>query len=172
MGKPILKNIKVIMKKLVYIESSVVSYLTAKSSRDLIVAAYQQITKDWWDTELIKHECFISDFVIDEISRGDVYASKARLDVVKDFKKLDLNETVFQLVKEYQQNLNIPERAYLDLYHLALSVGNGMDYVLSWNFKHIANAYIREKLYSINTALGLRTPTICTPEELIGEIYE
>ena len=72
-------------------------------------------------------------------------------------------------MKKLVYNLNIPERAQLDLYHLALSVGNGMDYVLSWNFKHIANAYIREKLTEINSLLGLRTPTICTPEELIGE---
>ena len=160
------------MKKLVYIESSVISYLTAKLSRDLIIAAYQTITKDWWDSELKKHECFISDFVLDEISRGDIHASQARLDAVKGFKKLGLNETVFNLVKEYQKKLNIPERAHLDLYHLALSVGNGMDYVLSWNFKHIANAYVREKLTKINSLLGLRTPTICTPEELIGENYE
>jgi hypothetical protein len=68
--------------------------------------------------------------------------------------------------------LDIPSKAQLDLYHLAISVGNGMDFVLSWNFKHIANAYVREKLYEINSKLNLRTPTICTPEELIGGIYE
>ena len=160
------------MKKLVYIESSVISYLTSKPSRDLIRAAYQKITRDWWDSELEKHECFISDFVIDEITKGDFQASEARLNAIQGFKKLGLNETVFELVKEYQKNLNIPERAQLDLYHLALSVGNGMDYVLSSNFKHIANAYVREKLTEINSLLGLRTPTICTPEELIGENYE
>ncbi len=143
--------------------------MTAKPSRDIIVAAYQQITRDWWDSELTKHECFISDFVVDEISRGDIHASKKRMKVVKEFKKLGLNDTVFDLVIEYKKRLNIPERAELDLYHLALSVGNGMDYVLTWNFKHIANAYVRENLTEINTSLGLRTPTICTPEELIGE---
>lgn len=160
------------MKKLVYIESSVVSYLTAKPSRDLIVAAYQKITRDWWDSELNKHECFISDFVVDEISRGDVNASLERLKAIKGFKKLSLNEEVFDIVKEYKKFLYIPEKSQLDLYHLALSVGNGMDYVLSWNFKHIANVYIRKKLTELNLSLGLRTPTICTPEELIGENYE
>lgn len=79
------------MKKLVYIETSVVSYLTSKPSRDLIVAAYQKITRDWWNRELIKHECFVSDFVIDEISRGDRNASKDRLEAVSKFKKLVLN---------------------------------------------------------------------------------
>ncbi len=76
------------------------------------------------------------------------------------------------LVNEYKKNLRIPEKSQLDFYHLAIAVGNGMDYILSWNFKHIANAYIREKLYDINTILELRTPTICTPEELIGGLNE
>jgi hypothetical protein len=121
--------------------------------------------------ELEKHDCFISDFVLDEISKGDTQASKKRLDAIKNFKILDLNETVFDLVKEYNQYLKFPERVQLDLYHLAISVGNGMDYVLSWNFKHIANAYVRKKLTEINSSLGLMTPVICTPEELIGENY-
>jgi hypothetical protein len=117
------------------------------------------------------HECFVSDFVIDEISRGDRNASRDRLEAVREFKKLALNETVLELVKEYTKVLNIPKKAQLDLYHLAISAGNGMDYVLSWNFKHIANAYIREKIFEVNSDLGLRTPTICTPEELIGDNY-
>ena len=160
------------MKKTVYIESSVVSYLTAKPSRDLIVAAYQQITRDWWDLELKKHNCFISDFVLDEVSRGDSFAASERVRAIQNFIKLSLNQTVLELVKKYKIELGIPERSQLDLYHLAISVGNGMDYILSWNFKHIANAFIKEKLLEINSSLGLRTPMICTPEELIGGIYE
>jgi hypothetical protein len=160
------------MNKSVYIESSVISYLTARPSRDLVVSAYQQITREWWQSELTKYQCFISDFVIDEVSRGDSAAASERLKVIKTFKKIGLNETVLDLVKEYNRVLDIPSKAQLDLYHLAISVGNGMDFVLSWNFKHIANAYVREKLYEINSKLNLRTPTICTPEELIGGIYE
>ena len=156
------------MKKTVYIESSVISYLTARPSRDLVVAAYQQITKDWWGSELSKYHCFISDFVVEEISRGDKTAAADRIEACKPFQKLALNPTVLDLVKEYKNILGVPKKAYLDLYHLAISVGNGMDYVLSWNFKHIANAFIRERLYLINGSLSLRTPTICTPEELIG----
>jgi hypothetical protein len=160
------------MDKSVYIESSVISYLTARPSRDLVVSAYQQITREWWQSELAKYQCFVSDFVIDEVSRGDQAAASERLKVIKTFKKIGLNETVLDLVKEYNRVLDIPSKAQLDLYHLAISVGNGMDFVLSWNFKHIANAYVREKLYEINSKLNLRTPTICTPEELIGGIYE
>ncbi len=75
------------MKKLVYIETSVISFLTAKPSEDLIVAAYQNITIDWWNNELNKHQCFISDFVIEEISRGDSIASQKRINAVSNFKK-------------------------------------------------------------------------------------
>jgi hypothetical protein len=156
------------VNKTVYIESSVISYLTAKPSRDLIVAAYQQITRDWWHSELYKYQCVISDFVMDEISRGDTNAASERVKTVRHFNKIGLNQTVLDLVRAYNEVLGIPAKAQYDLFHLAISVGNGVDYVLSWNFKHIANAFIREKVYYINSSLGLRTPTICTPEELIG----
>jgi hypothetical protein len=116
------------MNKSVYVESSVISYLTARRSRDLVVSAYQQITREWWHSELTKYQCFISDFVIDEVSRGDSEAASERLKAIKTFKKIGLNETVLD--------------------------------------------YVRERLYEINGKLNLRTPTICTPEELIGGIYE
>jgi hypothetical protein len=159
-------------KRSVYIESSVISYLTARRSKDIIIAAYQEITKDWWEQESAKYDCYVSDFVIDEISRGDYVAASERLKAVKGFKKLGLNETVHGLIAKYKEYLSIPEKSVVDLFHLAISVGNGIDYVLSWNFKHIANAHIREKLQDINEKLGLRTPVICTPEELIGEENE
>jgi hypothetical protein len=154
--------------KKLYIETSVISYLTAKPSRDIVIAAYQQITRDWWIHEIGNYTCFISDFVIDEISQGDPIAASLRIKAVDGFVKLGLNPTVKNLVNEYQKVLSIPPHARLDLFHLAISVGNGMEYVLSWNFKHIANAFVREKLQEINFSLNLRTPTICTPEELIG----
>jgi hypothetical protein len=158
------------LKKTVYIESSVVSYLTSKPSRDIVSAAYQQITRDWWETERGRYECFISDFVIDEIAKGVPDAASARLAAIQGFRKLALNPPILELIKEYRQILPVPETSQLDVFHLAISVGNGMDYVLSLHFKHIANAMIREKLQLLNTELGLRTPVICTPEELIGGV--
>lgn len=160
------------MKKSVYIESSVVSFLTSRPSRDIVVTAYQQITRDWWDVERSSYECFVSDFVIDEISRGDPHAASLRIEAVREFKKLALSETVLDLAGKYKTVLPVPKKAQLDLLHLAICVGNGIDYVLSWNFKHIVNAAIREKLQDVNTDLGLRTPVICTPEELIGGSYD
>jgi hypothetical protein len=90
------------------------------------------------------------------------------LKAVEGYPKLSLTALVKTLVHEYQRVLTIPRSAQLDLFHLTISVGNGMDYIVTWNFKHIANAFIREKLYEVNCRLSLRTPTICTPEELIG----
>ncbi len=120
----------------------------------------------------IAKKSFVSDFVIDEISRGDPDAASLRIEAVRGFKKLALSQTVLDLARKYKAVLSIPKKARLDLFHLAICVGNGIDYVLSWNFKHIANAVIREKLQDVNMDLGLRTPIICTPEELIGGTYE
>jgi hypothetical protein len=80
----------------------------------------------------------------------------------------EVNEMTLELAKKYSEALNLPFRAQMDLYHIALSTANGMDYILSWNFKHIANVFIRQRVSEINNSVGLITPTICTPEELIG----
>ncbi len=156
------------MKRTIYIETSVISYLTSKPSRDIIISAYQQITKDWWEMEMRHYTCYVSDFVIDEISRGDENAAKVRIESISFLDKIALNQTVLDLVRVYEQGLSIPDKAKMDIFHLAIAAGNGIDYILSWNFKHIANAAIKEKLFQINSQLGLRTPMICTPEELIG----
>jgi len=156
------------VKKTVYIESSVISYLAARPTRDIVLAAYQQITQEWWETERGKYDCFVSDFVVDEVARGDPDAASRRQTMIRGFRKLALTPVVLDLAREYKTALGIPERARLDLFHLAIAVGNGMDYVLSWNFRHIANAFVRQRLQEVNGVLGLRTPTICTPEELVG----
>lgn len=156
------------MKRTVSIEFSVISYLTARRSKEIITAAYQEITRDWWDSELEKYECYVSQFVVDEISRGDPEAASQRIDAAKGFKKFGLNDIVHELIGKYKESFSVPEKSQLDLFHLAVSVGNGIDYILSWNFKHIANAYVREKLQEVNGVIGLKTPVICTPEELIG----
>jgi len=171
-GIAYIKGMKVKEKKSLYIETSVVSFLTARPSRDIITAAYQQITREWWEFEIRKYSCYISDFVLAEITKGDPKAAVLRQKVVAGFPQLSLTPLVRTLVHEYEKVLAIPRSARLDLFHIAISVANGMDYIVSWNFKHIANAFIREKLQEVNYKLSLRTPTICTPEELTGGDYE
>ena len=97
-------DIIIVMKPTVYIETSVISYLTSRPSRDLIIAAHQQITQDWWENSLKHYEAFISSVVIDEISRGDKKAAKLRLNSVEYFKILEVTDEVHQLSDIYFKN--------------------------------------------------------------------
>jgi hypothetical protein len=154
-------------KRKVYIESSVISYFANRRSKNLIVAAYQEITYEWWESEINNFDCFISQFVIDEISQGDKTAAEARLKVVENFPLVDLPDKVKDLAYHYLSKISFPRKSRLDAFHIAAAVVNGMDYILSWNFHHMANVFIKEKIRNINNTLVYTTPEICTPEELI-----
>ena len=154
------------MKPTVYIETSVISYLTSRPSRDLIIAAHQQITQDWWD-QLHLLIPFISEVVYDEISSGDSEAAGKRVLAVNEFAYLIINSEVLELAKEYYNAIDLSEKARLDSVHLALAVHHGMDYLVSWNLVHISGARPRKIVEQINYSHGIRTPIICTPEELL-----
>ncbi len=155
------------MNTTVYIESSVISYYTAKPSRDLIVAAHQQITLEWWEIVRPKINCFVSPFVIQEISRGNEEAAQKRINAISDFSVLELNREIQELAQKYFASLEIPDKAKLDASHIAVAVWHKMDYVLSWNCKHIVSGRIRKMLEEINDKLNIKTPVLCTPEELM-----
>ena len=155
------------MKSTVYVETSIISYLTARPSRDLIVAGHQQITADWWDGIRSQVDCFISPFVTEEASRGDTEAAQRRIDAIASFAILEVNEEVRDLAQNYFQAINLPDKAKIDAFHLAIAVWHRMDYLLTWNCKHIASARVRKILVEVNETLGIPTPVICTPEELM-----
>ena len=155
------------MKPTVYIETSIISYLTARPSRDLIVAGHQQITVDWWDSIRPQVDCFVSPFVIDEASRGDQQAAQLRMAIITVLPVLDVNEEVRVMAQRYFDAINLPDRARIDAFHLAIAVWHEMDYLLTWNCKHIASARVRKILAEVNEAMQIRTPIVCTPEELM-----
>ena len=155
------------MPPTVYIETSVISYLTARPSRDLIVASHQQLTAEWWDQVRPQVACFVSDFVIQEAERGDAGYAQKRLEAVRDFPVLGLSEEITALAQKYFAALQIPERARIDAFHLATAAWHRMDYLLSWNCTHIASGRVRRAIRDINDGIGVHTPTVCTPEELM-----
>jgi hypothetical protein len=155
------------MKPTVYIETSIISYLTARPSRDLIVAGHQQITHEWWRTVCPNVDCFISEPVIQEAGRGDHEAAQKRLAVTVGIPTLMLNEEIKELAQKYQSAAKIPDKAKLDAFHLALPAWYKVDYLLTWNCKHIANGNVRKIIENINKPLNIHTPIICTPEELM-----
>ena len=151
----------------VYIETSIISYLTSKPSRDLIIAAHQQTTSEWWAKVRPNVECYVSPFVIDEASRGDDEYARKRLEAITDFSALEVNEEIENLAQKYFLALDIPDKAKIDAFHLAIAAWHQMDYVLSWNCKHIASARVQKMLQNANARLGIYIPIVCTPEELM-----
>ena len=157
------------MKARIYIETTIVSYLTAKPSRDLIIAAHQQITQEWWETRQHAFDLFISELVIREARAGDVEAARKRLDALTDIPLLELNEEALYLAKELVQKGPIPDKSKEDAIHISLATVHGMDYLLTWNCRHIANAEMRKDVASVCMAMGYEVPVISTPEELMGD---
>ena len=156
------------MKPRVYLESSVVSYFANEMSSNLKVAAEQKITKEWWAKILPVVEGYISDFVVEEISKGRKDQVAARLSVIENFSALPITEEVSKLATVYIQKLALPKDGQADAYHLAMAAVHEMDFLLSWNCKHIANAFKYALIRKINKSLGYHQAlTICTPRELM-----
>lgn len=157
------------MKPKIYIETTVISYYTAQTSRDLVTAGHQQVTREWWDNQLHQYIPFISEIVYEEIVRGDKSAAQKRIKVVEGFDYLEINSDVLNLAKIYFDALDLSDKSRLDALHLALAVQHGMDYLVSWNFVHIVGARARKMIDEINYQKDIRSPILCTPEELIEE---
>jgi predicted nucleic acid-binding protein len=155
------------VKESIYIETTVVNYYTSKPSRDIIVLAHQEITRQWWALAIKRYNVFISQVVIEEASLGDPEIAKKRLEELKKFPNLELNEKVEQIAKIYMEKLEIPEKSFRDAAHIAVASVHNIDYLVTWNCTHLANGEIIKKLMKLNETLGVHTPIICTPEELM-----
>ncbi len=153
----------------VYLETTFISYLVARPSRDLLVAAHQQATQEWWADRHNAFECFVSQVVLDEASVGDSTEIEKRLAALSDLPVLEVTEEVESLTQAILSSGVIPPRAVRDAAHIAVATVNEIDYLLTWNCKHLANAQIARRVSSVCERLGRRMPIICTPEELMGE---
>jgi len=156
------------MRESVYLETTVVSYYTSKPSRDVIVLAHQEITREWWPKAVRRFDVFISEVVVEEASLGDPEAAKRRLEELKRFPHLELNDEVERIAGVYMERLEIPEKSFRDAAHLAVASVHNIDYLVTWNCTHLANGEVIKRLMKVNESLGIRTPIICTPEELMG----
>jgi predicted nucleic acid-binding protein len=156
------------MKPKLYLETSIVSYLTARPSHDLNRAAHQQITRDWWETRS-SFDLYISQFVLDEARAGNPEAAERRLSALREASSLDLTPEAGQLAREILRQGGMPPKAYVDAVHVALAAVHGLDYLLTWNCAHIAHATLRGKIEAICRATGFEPPVICTPVELVKE---
>lgn len=153
----------------VYLETSVVSYLVARHSPDLLVAARQQLTIDWWQKERANYELYASEVVIQEASAGDAGEITKRLTALANVPLLDVSNEAIRLADLLLKRGIVPLKAGRDALHIAVATYHRMDYLLSWNCKHIANAHVRKMVDQVFRAEGYESPEICTPEEL-GEV--
>lgn len=156
------------MKSKVYLETTIISYLTALPSRDIVHAAHQQITREWW-AQRDRFDLFVSQAVSEEAARGDAEAAGRRMAALAGIPVLTVGREVSDLATRFVAVRAIPEKAVVDAIHVAAAVVHGMDYLLTWNCTHIANASVRSKIESICWEAGLQPPMICTPEELMEE---
>lgn len=158
------------MRPTVYIETTIPSYLTARMSRDLIIAAHQQVTREWWHKQRAAFDLFVSQTVLNEAGRGDAEAAKERLAALSGFPLLDITTDVDSLAEQLVVDGPIPQRVAVDALHVALAAVHKMDYLLTWNCTHIANARLRGRLESVCDAGGWHCPIVCTPLELMEDL--
>ena len=155
------------MPQRVYIETTFVSYLTARPSRDLVIAAHQQITHEWWDTRRASYELCVSQLVLDEAGAGDAQAARERLLVLRPMLVLETTADALELAKALLQAGALPAKAADDALHIAVAATKTVPYLLTWNCRHLANAVLRPVIETVCKAKGFKAPIICTPEELL-----
>ena len=155
------------MNASLYIETTIIGHLTSRPSGLVLTAAIQQTTHEWWDNHRHRYELFVSRFVVDECAAGDPEAGADRLNLIDEISQLDVSEPVFDLADSLLSSVPLPENAQIDALHVAVAAVNGVQYLLTWNCRHIANATLRPKIEAVCRESGYEPPTICTPQELL-----
>ena len=152
----------------VYIETTIVGHIAGRIRRDPFVEARQQVTRNWWRDDAPRYTVFISQLVLDECSDGDRSAAAERLEVVKDVDLIESSDGVDALAAALIVARAIPASEPRDAFHIAISAVNGVNYLMTWNFKHIANASLRGRIEQVCRDAGFEPPIICTPDELMS----
>jgi hypothetical protein len=155
--------------KSVYIETSIPSYLTARPSRDVRAAAWQEITVLWWDHARWHYDLYTSEIVVAESAEGDAMAAERRLAILRDIPELPVDKEVEVLAAKLVDAGGFPATAAVDALHVAVAAVHSVDFLLTWNCRHINNADTKPLIRSICALAGHTCPEICTPQELLPE---
>ena len=156
------------MNPTIYLESSVISYLTSRPNRDLVIAGRQAVTFDWWENHRQRFELRISILVEEEIGRGDPSAAQLRLETVADIPSLTISDEATRIADLLLAKNAVPKGSEEDALHIGIAAAQGVDFLLTWNFKHINNAETKATITQIVESCGYACPQICSPEELGG----
>jgi hypothetical protein len=155
--------------KSVYIETSIPSYLAARPSRDVRAAAWQELTVQWWDTARARYELYTSEIVVSEAGEGDPSAVERRIAMLRGIPELTVDAEVEALAAKLIAEGGFPSKAEIDALHVALAAVHAVDFLLTWNCRHINNAATKPRIRSICARAGYLCPEICTPQELLPE---
>ena len=156
----------------VYIETSIISYLRQRPSSQVVMAARQLLTHQWWEGERGKYELVTSQYVLDEASAGDPLLAVERLQSLDGIPLLPLDPQISNIANEIMSRAILPPKAAIDALHIATVAHHRIQYLLTWNCKHIANAKILPRIYDVLTDLGCPIPIICTPAEMVNDDSE
>jgi hypothetical protein len=151
----------------VYVETTVVSYFTSRPSKDVILAGHQEATRKIWADLSCKYDAYISALVYEEAQKGDPDQAQRRLEAIKPFQMLDIADETRALASRIVANGGIPKEYPEDALHIASAAMNGMDVLITWNFTHMNNPFMRRKIQRIIEDEGYLCPEICSPEELL-----
>ena len=158
------------MKPRVYIETSVVSYLVSRPALDVITAGHQATTLQWWEQHRNRFELVISQFVVDEASEGDAVAAEKRLAVLDAIPVVPVTQPqIMVLAQALLKAGALPQKAKLDALHIAVCAVTGVDILLTWNFKHIANGAKMRQIERVCDESGFECPQLLTPLQLLGD---
>ena len=160
------------MKQSLYLETTIPSYLVARTSSSLVIAGRQAVTYDFWEDERHKYDLYVSDFVFEECEKGDSVAAKRRLELLDGIDILETTSDVEPLADVYVRLLSLPKKSRVDALHLAICCVYGIDILLTWNCTHLGNDYIMRLTQKYNDAHGLSTPRMITPDFLVGKYME
>lgn len=156
----------------VYLETTVLSYLVSLPSRDIVIAGHQQTTQDWWADRKNAFQCFISQVVLDEIGAGDPSEVKKRRSVADTLNLLAVTQDAEKLTEAIMKSRVLPPKAVRDAAHIAVASVHSVEFLLTWNCKHLANAQIAKRIAAICKSSGFQMPIICTPLELLEEFED
>ncbi|HEY3825805.1 MAG TPA: type II toxin-antitoxin system VapC family toxin [Bryobacteraceae bacterium] len=157
------------MHSKVYLETTIPSYLVGRPSRDLLVAAHQEITRDWWESRRSNFDLYVSELVVQEVRAGDSFLAVQRLEMLRDVPLLPVSSDIMKLAEDLIAEGPIPRKAASDAVHIAVATVYGCEYLLTWNCRHIANAELHRAIRRVVERYGYEVPSLCTPEELMGE---
>lgn len=156
----------------VYVETSIIRYLRQKPSTQVVLAARQLLTHQWWNDERSHYQLVASQFVIDEASAGDPTLAAERLQLLAGIPLLPLDPVIADIADEIMSRAILPEKARTDALHIATVAHHRIQYLLTWNCRHIANARILPRIHDVLIDLLIPVPVICTPEEMVGNDSE